>query len=55
MRGTCLSSGYYGNYEKTAASFVQNPLNKKYVELVYRTGDLVKYNEFGEIVYIGHR
>ena len=55
VRGTCLSSGYYGNYEKTAASFVQNPLNKKYVELVYRTGDLVKYNEFGEIVYIGRK
>jgi acyl-coenzyme A synthetase/AMP-(fatty) acid ligase len=44
--------GYYGNPEKTAEAFVQNPLNPYYPELVYKTGDLVKYNKYGELVYI---
>ena len=52
VRGTCLSMGYYGDYEKTDKVFVQNPLNSKFHEMIYRTGDLVKYNEYGEIVYI---
>ena len=51
-RGSFLSMGYYNNPEKTAAAFVQNPLNTAYPETVYKTGDLVKYNEKGELVYI---
>ena len=52
VRGTCLSMGYYGDWEKTNHAFVQNPLNPYYRDLIYRTGDLVKYNEYGEIIYI---
>ena len=52
VRGSCLSRGYLGDYEKTDKAFVQNPLNSKYYEKIYRTGDLVKYNENGEIIYI---
>lgn len=52
VRGTCLSLGYYDDFEKTNQTFVQNPLNNKYRDLIYRTGDLVKYNEYGEIIYI---
>lgn len=52
VRGTCLSMGYYGDSEKTQQVFVQNPLNEKYHDFIYRTGDLVKYNERGEIIYI---
>ena len=55
MRGTCLSSGYYNNPKKTAEAFVQNPLNKSYPELVYKTGDLVRYNEYGELVYVSRK
>lgn len=51
VRGTCLSSGYYNNSEKTSAAFVQNPLNPFYPELIYRTGDLVHYNDRGELMY----
>ena len=43
---------YYNNPEKTAEAFVQNPLNTAYPEKVYKTGDLVKMNERGEIMYI---
>ena len=34
---------------------MQNPLNKAYPETVYKTGDLVRYNENGELVYISRK
>ncbi len=52
VRGSFLALGYYDNPEKTAAVFVQNPLNPHFPETIYRTGDLVKYNERGELLYI---
>lgn len=52
IRGCCLSNGYYGDLEKTHASFIQNPLNSAYPELVYKTGDLVYYNENHELMYV---
>lgn len=55
VRGTSLAMGYYNNPEKTAAAFVQNPLNKSYPEIIYRTGDIVFINERGEIVFKGRR
>lgn len=52
VRGGFLSSGYYNNPQKTADAFVQNPLNTAYPEITYKTGDLVKENENGELIYI---
>lgn len=53
IRGTCLSFGYYGDFEKSSKVFVQNPLNNLYEEKIYRTGDIVHYNERGEIIFDG--
>lgn len=55
VRGTSLSMGYYNNPEKTREAFVQNPLNQAVPELIYRTGDIVKYNERGEILYLSRK
>lgn len=55
VRGTGISYGYYGDLEKTAESFVQNPVNNKYPETIYRTGDLAKVNEYGEYVFVGRK
>jgi acyl-coenzyme A synthetase/AMP-(fatty) acid ligase len=55
VRGTSLAMGYYNNPEKTHAAFVQNPLNKSYPEIIYRTGDVVAKNSFGEIVFKGRK
>lgn len=55
VRGTCLSVGYYKNSEKTKEAFVQNPINDRYEEKIYRTGDLAAYNRYGELVYIGRK
>ena len=55
VRGTSLSMGYYKNPEKTREAFVQNPLNQAVPEQIYRTGDIVKYNEYGEIIYLSRK
>lgn len=55
IRGTRLTLGYYNNFEKTAEVFVQNPLNSSYPELIYRTGDLGRYNEKGELVFVSRK
>ncbi|MBR5964591.1 MAG: AMP-binding protein [Treponema sp.] len=55
VRGTGLAMGYYNNLEKTAAAFVQNPLNGSYPELIYRTGDVALVNDEGEIIFKGRK
>lgn len=55
IRGASLALGYYNNPEKTKEAFVQNPLNGAYPELIYRTGDLGRYNERGELVFVSRK
>lgn len=65
ISGPILALGYYGNSEKTAESFVQNPLNSNYREIIYKTGDLGSFDEDGilhfhgrkdrQIKHMGHR
>src|SRR5690606_11450011 len=45
----------YGDAQRTAAAFMQNPLNSNYRDLIYRTGDIAKYNERGEIIFLGRK
>ena len=55
VRGTSLAMGYYNNPEKTSGVFVQNPLNKSYPEIIYRTGDVVLRNDYGEMIFKGRK
>lgn len=55
VRSSFLANGYYKNPEKTAEVFVQNPLHNDFPEIVYRTGDIVRYNDRGELIYITRR
>ncbi len=55
IRGTSLAYGYYHDREKTAEAFVQNPLQDYYPETIYRTGDMVRYNEYGELMYVSRK
>lgn len=55
FRGSYLAHGYYRNWEKTNEVFVQNPLNHDYPEIVYKTGDLVKWNGSGELLYVSRK
>ena len=51
VRGTGLAKGYYADDEKTNAAFIQNPLNKYYKDIIYRTGDIGIRNKEGLIVF----
>ena len=65
VSGPILALGYYNDPERTAASFIQNPLNKAYNELIYKTGDIGVMREDGvlefhgrmdrQIKHLGHR
>lgn len=55
IRGASLTLGYYNDPEKTREVFVQNPLNPFYPELIYRTGDIGRLNERGELEFISRR
>lgn len=55
VRGSSLALGYYNNPTKTAAAFVQNPLNDHYPERIYRTGDMAIINDKNEIVFRGRK
>ncbi|MBQ9478250.1 MAG: amino acid adenylation domain-containing protein, partial [Selenomonadaceae bacterium] len=53
--GTSLAMGYYNDPDKTAAAFVQNPLNKSYIETIYRTGDIVYRRGDGNVMFVGRK
>jgi len=55
IRGASLTLGYYNDFEKTQENFIQNPLNKVYPELIYKTGDLGQYNTYGELLFISRK
>lgn len=55
VRGIGLALGYLGDGEKTAAAFIQNPLNPDYPDRLYRTGDIAKYNAEGELIFLSRR
>lgn len=55
LRGTCLTMGYFRMPEKTSECFTQNPLNPNYPELIYRTGDLGRRNERGELLFVSRK
>ena len=51
--GPALALGYYGTPERSAQAFIQNPLNHAYRELIYKTGDLGRFREDGELEFHG--
>lgn len=55
VTGTALGLGYYHNEEQTNRHFLQNPNNKNYLEMIYRTGDLGYYNEDYDIIFTGRK
>lgn len=55
VTGTALALGYYGDAQKTAQCFTQNPLNPAYPERMYRTGDLGYYGADGLLYYASRK
>lgn len=50
-----LALGYYGDVKKTNESFIQNPLNNNYRELIYKTGDLGRLRDDGILEFHGRK
>tara|TARA_Y100001958_G_C21243063_1_gene571664 strand:+ start:2636 stop:4168 length:1533 start_codon:yes stop_codon:yes gene_type:complete len=55
VKGSCLALGYYNNPEKTSEVFCQNPLNPNFPEIIYRTGDIAKFNKYGEVMFLSRK
>ena len=55
VRGSGLAHGYINSPELTEKAFTRNPLNDRYPERIYRTGDLAFYNERGELVFAARK
>ncbi|MBD5310873.1 MAG: amino acid adenylation domain-containing protein [Bacteroides sp.] len=55
VRGSGVAMGYFGNPEKTNEVFVQNPLNPYFKDIIYRTGDIVKYGSDGNLWFVSRK
>ncbi|HEB9347316.1 TPA: AMP-binding protein [Campylobacter coli] len=53
--GPNIALGYYNDIERTNKFFIQNPLNSNYYERIYKTGDMGKYDENGELIFQGRK
>ena len=42
IRGSYVSSGYYGCEELTKKAYIQNPKHDKYIDIVFKTGDIAE-------------
>ncbi|MGH9023966.1 MAG: AMP-binding enzyme, partial [Acidimicrobiia bacterium] len=54
VRGNTVAHGYWGDRERTARSFVTNPLTHMQ-DRVYRTGDLVRCLPDGNLAFLGRK
>ena len=55
VRGSGVAMGYFGNWDKTNEVFVQNPMNPYYNDVIYRTGDIVKYGKDGNLIFVSRK
>lgn len=51
ISGTPVTMGYYNDPERTREAFVQNPLNSRFMEIIYKTGDLGHYDADRNIIF----
>lgn len=55
VKGTALGLGYYNDLKQTNSKFIQNPLNSKYIDLIYKTGDMGYYDEKYDLYFCGRK
>lgn len=55
VKGNTLALGYYNNLEQTNERFVQNPLNNKYNDLIYKTGDMGYLDKNNDLYFCGRK
>ncbi len=52
LTGPCVGLGYYNDFQRTDASFIQNP-ESRYRQIMYKTGDLVERANNGYLHFKG--
>ena len=55
VRGTGVASGYFGDWDKSDAAFIQNPCNPYFRDILYKTGDLAVQREDGLLYFLSRR
>ncbi len=55
VRGTGVALGYINNIALSEEVFIQNPLNTSYRDILYCTGDIARFNQYGELVFISRK
>ncbi|GLB10767.1 nonribosomal peptide synthase [Aspergillus tubingensis] len=59
VEGPIVTRGYKANPEQTAAAYIENPTFARELGIrtmrMYKTGDLVKYDADGTILYVGRK
>jgi len=55
VRGLSVTYGYLGDKKKTNQSYIQNPEHDLYSDLLYCTGDIVRFDEGLCCFYVGRK
>ena len=55
VRGTAVGLGYWNMKEQTRKRFREDPRTPQYSSMIYCTGDLGRYNDRGELLFMGRR
>lgn len=55
VRGSSVSPGYWNDPVRTQEVFIANPLNPHCFDKFYKTGDIVYYNEYKELMFVGRK
>ncbi len=55
VRGPALALGYYDAPEQTEKNFVISPVHSHWKEPMYRTGDLGRMGEDGQLYFLGRK
>ena len=55
VSGAALALGYYNNPAQTQTAFMQHPGHSRYLQPIYRTGDLGRWSVAGELYFLGRK
>lgn len=55
LMGAQVGLGYFNDVDRTNDQFIQNPINKFFKDISYRTGDLMELKADGKLYFIGRK
>src|SRR5690606_20426062 len=55
VAGVGVGRGYINNEESTRRSFITDPISASEGRRMYKTGDLGRWNKYGELLFLGRK